>query len=323
MYRPRFFQFSVFLNTHSYDNLIRSLLDSAPAPVHDVASQEALTAGRERVRDDYVTMATEEPSATAIARHLPSPDAVDAAFGECFSNLNDLYDILLGQKTRDAIKFGFENAKRTLALIGGDASIKHHPISSVDRYSTYSYAGLPNVRQLLVLAWRLSKVDLRDFVESSIAVHCDTPAKWQAWRRPFTSNPRFNDVLSYADFGQSLNADRERGSPFINSIVRCLERGEELPALGTARIMVSFGKALFMKRTEQLMPVTEALYMVMRGHNISLLDATEPNLPACAEGAYLGVLKSISEMTPGLRLFSSLVLEDCHASTITSVGAPA
>ena len=67
-----------------------------------------------------------------------------------------------------------------------------------------------------------------------------------------------------------------------------------------------------MNRVERLMPVTEALFMVMRGHNDSLLNSAEPNRPACAEGAYLGILKAISEMTPGTRYFSLITLELCY-----------
>ena len=173
---------------------------------------------------------------------------------------------------------------------------------------------MPNTRQLLVLAWRLAKVDTKDFVETAIAVHCDTPKKWVEWRKPFMSNSDFQSILSHDDFGLVLGADREKGRPFINSIAQFLEDGETLPAIGRAAIktLKTLQQGYMMKRAEQLMPVTEALFMVMRGHNNGLLNSAEPNRPACAEGAYLGLLKSISEMTPGNRLFSLISLEACN-----------
>ena len=42
-------------------------------------------------------------------------------------------------------------------------------------------------------------------------------------------------------------------------------------------------------------PLIEALFMVMRGHNINLLDPNEPNKPACAQGLYLGLLSVLGE----------------------------
>lgn len=227
-----------------------------------------------------------------------------------------MFDTALAANISQQIKFRFQNAKRTLNLMNGDESIEHHVISSTQQYSTYSYTGLdmPSVRQLLVLACRLSKVDTKSFVESAIATHCRTPEKWDEWKKPFISNPSFHETLSQVEFGFALGFDRENGSPFINSLVEFLENGETLPARGrdVIKTMNTLSKAMLMKRIEQLMPVTEALFMVMRGHNNSLLSAAEANRPACAEGAYLGMLKAISEMTPGERFFSLILLEACN-----------
>ncbi len=52
--------------------------------------------------------------------------------------------------------------------------------------------------------------------------------------------------------------------------------------------------------------------MVMRGHNEILLDTAEPNRPACAEGAYLGILRAVSEMVSySGNAFLGLDIIDC------------
>ncbi len=334
LYRPRynryFYDFYMedyfsnrFYNRYVYRNLIGALGINLNNPTlsdlttnSDVTSQEALARQRETVRDSYIRMATEEPSAGPITKLLPAPDVTDTAFNECFADLDGFFDALLDQEISEPIKFRFQNAKRTLNLINGDESIEHHTISSVNQYSTYSYTSwdMPNTRQLLVLAWRLATVDTKGFVETAIAVHCDTPEKWKEWRKPFMSNSAFQAILSQDDFGLVLGADHEKGRPFINSIAQFLEDGETLPVKGRAAVktLKLLRQGYIMKRAEEIMPVTEALFMVMRGHNNSLLDSAEQNRPACAEGAYLGMLKAISEMSPGNRLFSLISLEACN-----------
>ena len=42
------------------------------------------------------------------------------------------------------------------------------------------------------------------------------------------------------------------------------------------------------------MPLIEVLFMIMRGHNNNLESADEPNRPACAEGAYLNILRELT-----------------------------
>ena len=316
------FDLRISLNTAFYQDLRRTLLSTfiwpeltGAAGDPDIVGQEALMGQRQRVIDDYTKMATEEPSANLVGRFLPSPDDADIAFKECFDDLDNLYDLFISQKgISDGVKFRLENAKRTLALMNGDESIEHHGISRVERYASFSYDNLPNTRQLLVLACRLSKVNTEEFVIATLAEKCCTPEKWQEWKRPFGSH--FADVLNFSDFGQSLRADQERGNKFIKSIVAFLEKGEQLPAAGTGRIMLNLAKDLLKSRAERLVPLTEALFMVMRGHNTQLLDRSERNRPACAEGAYIGVLSSISEILPGSRGFSGVTLTDCARESL-------
>lgn len=278
--------------------------------------QEALTKKREQIRNHYIKMATEGESADTITTLLPAPETIDALFAGCMENLTELFDFWERQKISDSLKFRINNAKRTLQLMSGNEAIEHHPISSVKSYSTFSYLGLPNARQLLILAWRLSKPDAKDFVEAMIAENWNTPAKWREWQQFFYQS-RFANIVAYEDAGQSLRADREKGKPLVCSIAYVLEGGDTLPVTGSQRVISQFMKRFLLKRTEQIVPLVEALSMVMRGHNIELQNDREQNRPACAEGAYLGILKSIGEMVSYAGdSFSHITLEDCGAERL-------
>lgn len=193
--------------------------------------------------------------------------------------------------------------------MNGDSSIEHHLISQRKEYASYSYPGLPTVRQLVVLVWHLTEIDIREFVVATLAEKCCTPEKWDAWKKEFGLH--FGKILGFKNFGESLAADRERGSPFINAIVKSLATGEKLPAPRTGKFMLRLSREFFKARAEKMMPLTEALFMVMRGHNDVLLDSEEGNEPACAEGAYLGMLKAIAELNPGGALFPGVSLLSC------------
>ena len=48
-------------------------------------------------------------------------------------------------------------------------------------------------------------------------------------------------------------------------------------------------------KKDQMNPLIEAMFMTMRGHNIKLLDESEPNKPACTFGSYLNMLRVLAE----------------------------
>ena len=65
---------------------------------------------------------------------------------------------------------------------------------------------------------------------------------------------------------------------------------------------------------EKINPITEALFMARRGHNIGLLDVSEPNKPACAEGLYLNLLRETLVMLNGGEMLMTVELNRCVLS---------
>ena len=73
---------------------------------------------------------------------------------------------------------------------------------------------------------------------------------------------------------------------------------------------------------DKLNPLTEALFMIMRGHNKGLENSNEKNKPACAEGAYLNIMKVLGELeqTKGvMKDISGIEVALCDGSVV-SVG---
>jgi hypothetical protein len=192
------------------------------------------------------------------------------------------------------IRFRFKTAKHALRLLNGDTSIERHPLPSVQQYETYSYPNFPNVRQLFVLACRLGKVDTASFMEAMMGELCHTEEKWRKWAAPFL-HTKFHAIASQESIGQALEVDQYHGRLFVQSFVDVLEGGDSLPIPHSGKIVVPLMRAYIKKRTDQMLSVTEALFMMMRGHNNELLNEEEPNRPACAEGVYLGLLRAITE----------------------------
>ena len=63
--------------------------------------------------------------------------------------------------------------------------------------------------------------------------------------------------------------------------------------------MLSFISQVHKQKTDLISiynPLIEACFMFMRGHNVKLDDASAPDKPACADGVYLGLLKSLGEI---------------------------
>jgi hypothetical protein len=60
-------------------------------------------------------------------------------------------------------------------------------------------------------------------------------------------------------------------------------------------------------------PLIEALFMTIRGHNDHLNDEGEASRPACAEGSYLHMLRSIAEVDlPGSEHFGAVEIVRCE-----------
>lgn len=280
--------------------------------LNDVTDNEALAKRRATIKQNYTNIATNEITSDLITKFLPAPEETIEAFKSCYINLEKILDSALQYKKLQN-RFKIKNAMRALQLINGDPTVEHHQASRTIAYTTYSYEGLPDIRQLCVLTWRLANIDVQNFVRSVIAEQCPTSEKWIQWRRPFMQNPKFTNILSYDEFGLALAADYDADNIFTNALAGTLEDEYELPAMGTQRIISNLQKEYINRQIENLTPLIEALFMVMRGHNKHLLLESEINSPACPEGVYLNILKAIHEMTGNYDLsYPSIQLQACN-----------
>ena len=113
--------------------------------------------------------------------------------------------------------------------------------------------------------------------------------------------------------GLALGADQSKGSPFIEYLIDSLDGEFTFTNKNAHRTWHHFAKAYFHKRQEQAMSLIDALFMIMRGHNSDLLNEANQNKPACAEGAYLGMLRSVGEMVTGNQFFlAAIAIDRCN-----------
>ena len=90
---------------------------------------------------------------------------------------------------------------------------------------------------------------------------------------------------------------------------------------GLSRLVTEISNGFALARLDKLNPLIAALFMIMRGHNNGLENSNEKNQPACAEGAYLNIMKVLAEIeqTKGIMSnISKIKIELCDGST-TSV----
>ena len=97
-----------------------------------------------------------------------------------------------------------------------------------------------------------------------------------------------------------------KGNPFSTQLlIRALEKSYR-----------TFSQEQDREDLSSFTPLIEALFMVMRGHNGKLLDSTEPNKPACAQGLYVGLLSVLGEVS-GNRLLSAAATKKMEVSDCT------
>ncbi len=294
-----------------------------------ITSSEAITVQRKNIKQEYLRLVNETVFGDRIISLLPTKYDDTLIFKECYHYVDDFLDEVLSHENKkfdtknkneekpDALesqllKFRFDTAKLALRLIGGDTEISGHYISNNESYREYSYPNMPQIWQLFVLMCQLAKLDARDFILSYLVEKCDTPSAFLKWKQPFVQSGQFLEILSYDDLGMALGADRQKGSPFVTCLVELISGSDILPGRFANKRVHHMLKAYTEKRTHQIMPLIETLFMIMRGHNDQLLDQNERNRPACAEGAYLGFLKSVVEQVSGYEFSLSIIaIEGC------------
>jgi hypothetical protein len=278
----------------------------------NVGGQEALVQQRETVTKTYTELATNKDTAHLIDANLPKINEATKKFKTAADDMEAFLTQALDElKLKDVRKFELTNAVKSLKLLKGDSSIEKHIISSLENYESYEYKGLPNIRQLFVLAYNLLygrnvEVQQKEFVVAYLA----DADKWKVVKEIF-------------NIGGTLAEELEKPNNVVNILCSFLANGNGLSARQTKSLYknTQISNDFALARLDKLNPLIAALFMIMRGHNTGLEDRKEKNKPACAEGAYLNIMKVLAEIKQTKDIMgdiSGIQIKLCDGST-TSV----
>lgn len=253
-----------------------------------------------------------------IRELLPEKDMVDALFLSIAQELKRKFEIIsIMNWPKSKRKSILAAAERGLEVLEG--ARKGHAISSAAAYrgTEFNYdADIPSIWALFVLAYRLHEPSSSgQFVKAWLA---EDPIRWAVAKRIFADN--FPKVTGHKTLGEALMADKTaNGGKFIKTLADAVNGVESKESSRMNIQQARFAKRLAQdyrnKVFEDLMPMIEMLFMVVRGHNVNLEDMTEKDKPACAEGAQLGLLRIIAENPEvgeeASRLLAGVTVESC------------
>ena len=259
--------------------MLRERIQNLPV-AEQVVEQEALTRQRATITQAYQSLVAKPEVAESIAAVTSlQPEALNEAFNKMAEDIRTWID--LHKNITDKEKFRFKTAARALQLMEGVEGIEHHSISSLASYRTYAYQGMPNIMQLYVILFQsIQKASPNPSPEDFVKI-------WLA------ENP------------SRVGRTHENIGAFIAANTEAIQKaalgvgGAEIEDLPMFQNTIKESGQIYMdllyayKTRINYMPIIEALFMTMRGHNDHLESEHEPNRPACAEGAYLNILKEL------------------------------
>ncbi len=297
----------------------------------EIVGQEALMAQRETLRTLYENLVTQPATSTIIAENLPALGTENVVMAPQVAQLKNIIELSLKNALKDKMtvseQMRLTNALMALALIGDiqdfdmidtlrnipaskalidsligkdNIVIPRHRSSSVGSYKRYSLPQLPNIRQFFVLVYNLlnkqgvgDTLNPEQFTRNWLAEKFNNDAKaWEKFRQDF--KPGFEEEMNFETVGEFLAQEK---SSLIQHLVQVIE--------GTTDFIGHKSQHVYMKKLateyaqinkEKFTPLIEALAMVMRGHNNNLDNPAEANEAACAEGAYIGIIKILQEI---------------------------
>lgn len=305
-----------------------------PAARIDMVSQEAISAQRRAIKETYEALATSAETAPVIHKYLPSDGTENGLVVVQVTKLIHLLEVLLQteklspveqMKTINALlsmgiltdQPDIETLSRIRSLspkvrevlnrlTGSDTCtfIPRHGISNISSYRHYSHPNLPNIRQFFALVFNLldqqmgASSDQKVFTKNWLGeTFANNPKAWDVFKKAFEHD--FPGIKLPGTIGEALEHQ-----PFLEThFASCLEQTLKGEGVSDSVSHKDHHKAIrnlvmsyvgaFKERHTALI---EALSMIMRGHNENLDSLEETNRPACAEGAYLGLIKVLQEI---------------------------
>ncbi|PIZ34164.1 MAG: hypothetical protein COY39_00655 [Alphaproteobacteria bacterium CG_4_10_14_0_8_um_filter_37_21] len=277
-------------------------ISEIPAKRNQFSARDALYLANngeaKKIRDVFEELQSNERSAPLLRANLPSFEDTEGAFVQIsqeFTNVIRQIQNVSSFKREKNLDFRLETAIRAMKLYQGDVSVQPHTLFTREKHIEYSQDDI-SVKQLIVLAYRLLKPSIITFVRSTLVTQLNNQNDWIKWSTPFAN--RFPSVANQASVTLGLSADEASGNHFINLITQNISDADyeksNIDVQTIKRILPIHMKYLKLYK-ERLMPLIEALFMTRRGHNINLLAKEIKDMPACPEGAYLNILKAITQ----------------------------
>jgi hypothetical protein len=260
-------------------------------PTSEFTLDDAIEKNKKIFTDAYEELATGADTAELIEKNLPSLEILDDKFNSATADLLSLLEQTTPQN------FKINQAIKAIKLLQGDESIEHHIASCTESYSTYYYDYLPNIRQLFVLDYNLISIDQVN-PKSFITGYLSNTQVWNYASTEFKEKLFKGKAIK---IGNTLGETLAQGENNLVDVMTLLTKREDPLPEGLSLAMFKTVHQILPKRIqeaklEKFTPLIEALFMIMRGHNTDLLDITQPNEPACAEGAYLNIMKVLAEI---------------------------
>ena len=277
-------------------------ISEIPAKSNQFSARDALYLANngeaKKIRDVFEELQSNERSAPLLRANLPSFEDTEGAFVQIsqeFINVIRQIQNVSSFKREKNLDFRLETAIRAMKLYQGDVSVQPHTLFTLEKHIEYSHDDI-SVKQLIVLAYRLLKPSIITFVRSTLVTQLNNQNDWMKWSAPFAN--RFPSVANQASVTLGLSADEASGNHFINFITQIiLDADYEKSNIDfqiIKKILPIHMKYLKLYK-ERLIPLIEGLFMTRRGHNINLLAKEIKDMPACPEGAYLNILKAITQ----------------------------
>ena len=241
-----------------------------------------------------------------LSARIVAPQSFEIIFNDLLFVLSKLKR--WGARNDARAYFRFQTAELGLYLFGGFDStpdgqrIPTHAIDTVGGYGNFAKDGLPSAKALLAATYmmvRPKRSVVANFVTNWLLEQGANPVVWQRLRAELQQHLGVSAVTGQSSVALAVEADESKSWPLREAVTDFLlgrTNDLPLPVRSCGRLVRAWLQRRLKVYNEAFMPLVEALFMTMRGHNHKLLDPSENHSPACAQGGYLHLLNALGEV---------------------------
>ncbi|MBS0186110.1 MAG: hypothetical protein JSS34_07215 [Proteobacteria bacterium] len=295
----------------------------------DITGQEALMSERNAIKEAFQNLLMSDTTREIMAQNLPQAGAENEIFRIHLKEIDPIIILLLkNPKLSPSDRFTLTNAFLSLSLLSdkedsetlqtlrdisshskkmvdkllGEKTTHHiprHGISMPQNYKNYRLETLPNIRQFFCLSYTLLtalgplNLDPHEYAKNWLIEQFYKHSRaWQAFQHSF----QHGFYVNFETIEETLRFDSEKNKLTLYFVSHLKGESDDKYHKSQYAYLKGFIKSYITAYKEQLTPLLEALSMIMRGHNTNLNSLLEKNKPACAEGAYIGLIGILREI---------------------------